>query len=218
MGLGGHGGKFPVRCGGGDELLLQIHQAILDELRPYFNVSADTEIWIEAYVDAVACWMVWRFNARLKESWNPNGMLDTFEMFASATGVVINANDRPHDIGAKIAAKFRGFGGNALVDQEEVASKIFGKNFVKLMITPKDKRVSYWPGVNPGPPGFEWASNVSITGVLVTKYALSDSDFSRLKADLGKLLDEMLPSWASFTIGTGPGFVVNQGIVGETLV
>jgi hypothetical protein len=52
----------------------------------------------------------------------------------------------------------------------------------------------------------------------MTQSGLNAAQFAAKRAALIQALDSMLPSWMAAATGVGSEFVVNSGIVGQTLI
>jgi len=212
---------MPMQLGGGDSILEVEHNAILDELGKGelgFDVSEDTEIYWEAYGDAVASFMFWRMNQRLSAQGQPKTMMENLPVWEEATETRPGPNDTGFDRRVRLDAKLRGIANNALPDIEQAAERILGDNFDALLLVDSVDWVVYWPGVNPGPPGFEWTSNRARVCIRATNSNLSQEQLDLKRSALVNQLDAMLPAWVSFCVGTGTSFVCNVGIIGETLL
>ena len=121
---------------------------------------------------------------------------------------------------AAVAAKFRGLNGNQLGALEEAAIAAMGaNNFAAILIVDDDvDGVTYWPGINPGPPGYEWSTTRCLAAFRVTSTGLSVDTYTKRHAALVNALDAMMASWATFAIGQGSSFVVNVGTVAVTFI
>jgi hypothetical protein len=108
--------------------------------------------------------------------------------------------------------------GNTPTDIADTARAIAGSNFVTTLLVPTVSEVVYWPGVNPGPPGYEWSSNRAVVCIQLQRGTLNDGEFTALKSRVFQALDSLLPVWMRMVIGEGSGFVCNVGIVGQTLI
>lgn len=209
---------LPLSLGGGDETLRIEHEALLDALSPGWDTSYGTGIYEETFADALAVTMIWHINRRLANQAVPERMLEQLPRWEQATRTVPLPTDRDVDRRAAVAAKLRGYANNALGDIEAAAQKILGSHFHSLILVAPGAWITYWPGVNPGPPGLEWASNRARIAVRATKDGLSEAEFVALRDKLARHLDDMLPAWMGFCVGVGSAFIANIGIVGQTLL
>jgi hypothetical protein len=209
---------MPLQLGGGDSLLEQEHQAILDALEDGFDPEVDTEHYWEAYAEAVAVFMIWRINERLKSQGQPLTMIENLPVWEESTEIRVNPSDKDYDRRSRLNAKLRGVANNAMPDIESAARDILGANFEQVTLVDPADWIVYWPGINPGPPGFEWSSNRAAVAVVMNSNSLSEIEFNEKRVALSNQLDAMLPAWMRYAIGTGTAFVANIGIVGQTLL
>jgi len=129
-----------------------------------------------------------------------------------------SVDDSDQERRARVAAKLRGLINNALPDIEATAMKVLGVNFGAVVLVDPANQIVYWPGGTPGNPGFEWYSSRAIVGIRMTTTGLNAVQFAAKRAALIQALDSTLPSWMAAATGVGSEFVVNQGIVGQTLL
>jgi len=209
---------YPKRYGGGLSTLEAEHIAMLDALAPGWDVTTDTLVYAEAYADAVAITAIWRINGRLRNSLKPLKMLDTLTTWEEACNLRPTPTDTVQDRRRRVAAKFRGLVGNAISDIYDACAELLDAQFLGLVSVSAANQITYWPGMNPGPPGYEWSSNRAIIGVRMSKSGLSDTAFLSLRNRCFQMLDALVPAWMTFQIGVGTGFIVNQGIVGQTFL
>jgi hypothetical protein len=217
MGLLGFGRKnpFPFTFGGGESTIDVLHEALLDAYAPGWDVSDDTEKAAEAYMQGLAVTFIWVANRRLAHQGQPLKMIEFLTTWEEATGLRPSAKDRPIDRRRRLAAKLRGLVDSTLLDIEAACRDLLGKNFVALRPTALSDEIVYWPGQNPGPPGFEWSSNRCTLHVEVTKSSLSDSEFDTAMGELERLLDGVVPAWMTFTWHTNSAFMVGVSPLGE---
>src|SRR5689334_12791594 len=161
MGVLGFGrtNPFPFRFGGGESTLDVLHEALLDAYAPGWDVSDDAEKAAEAYMQALAVTFLWVANRRLGNQGQPLKMIEFLTTWEEATGLRPAARDRPIERRRRLAAKLRGLVNNTLSDIQAACQELLGPAFVALRTTAPDDEIVYWPGQNPGPPGFEWSSN-----------------------------------------------------------
>jgi len=112
----------------------------------------------------------------------------------------------------------RGILGNAARDIEAAARKILGVNFDAFLSFGVGTDWFYMPGVNPGPPGKEFASNRSHIAIRMNRIGITNERFRALRDSLVERLHKMVPDWQTYTVGVGTGFVCNQGIVGQEFI
>jgi len=210
--------RLPLRLGGRDRTYDQEHQALLDALAPGWDIGSDTELWAETRVEALAVTIIWMINRRVRNQALPMRMLDALPDWEQACGLRPVPGDTDVDRRRSVAAKLRGLVGNSLTDISDACSKAMGANFDALITVDPDDWVTYWPGINPGPPGYEFASNRATIGIRVNKHGISEGQFRRKRNELVRMLDDLRPSWMTFVVGTGSSFTVNQGVVGQTVI
>lgn len=214
----GRANPFPFTFGGGDSAIETVHQALLEKYAPAWDVSDEKEMSAVAYAEAICVGLVWACNKRLANQLVPSRMLEALTDFEEATRLRPAATERDNDRRSALAAKLRGLSGNTLSDIEAACQALLGNNFDELVQTPEANAVTFWPGVNPGPPGLEWSSTRARLTVVMTKDGLTDSEFLALKAKLSLLLGDLLPCWMTYEIGVGSGFLTDEGLLDETLL
>ena len=192
---------------------------MLDALAPAFDVNPDSNVYAETYAHAVAVAFVWALNGRLKNIFVPGKMLETLPIFEEAMRLRPAVRDSLRVRRQRVAAKLRGIIGNTLAALNGVCESVAGQNFVAIVPIPDASLIAYWPGVNPGPPGFEWSSNRATLCVQLQRLTLSDAEYSAMARRLFRTLADTVPCWMRVVIGEGSaGFVCSVGIVGETLL
>ena len=215
-------GSFPLKFGGHDDTQDVEHQALLDALAPGWDVEEDTELWIETRVDALALTMVWVINRRAGNQAIPTRMQEVLTDWEAATNLRPALSDTLVARRRALAAKLRGIVANAISDIEAACSTAMGANFVELVQVAEANWISYWPGINPGPPGYEFSSNRAHVCAHCSRDGLTDYEFISLRTKLMNTLLNMVPAWMRFTIGVGTGtgttHVCNVGIVGSTII
>lgn len=209
---------FPRRFGGGTRAHIVALNAMLDDLSDVFDVTDDSPIVAEVMGAAVAVATIWALNGRLRGGLDPTRMLETLTTWEQATRSLPTVSDPVHIRRARVAAKLRGILGNTPTDIADTARAIAGSNFVTTLLVPTVDEVTYWPGVNPGPPGFEWSSNRAVVCIQLQRGTLNDGEFTALRSRVFQALDPMLPVWMRAVIGEGSSFICSVGIVGETLI
>lgn len=210
---------WPRRWGGGPNTLIIEHEAMLRALAPGFDVSEDSPVYAEAYAHALAVTWIWRLNGRLRNQLVPSKMLETLTTWEEACRLRPTPTDSVQERRRRLAAKFRGIIGNTYSDIYDSMAALLGANFLGLTGPTVANEVTYWPGVNPGPPGFEWTSNRAIVAVRMQRLGLDDDAFLRLVARAAEMLDAMIPSWMGYQIGTDEGgFIAGVAIAGITLL
>jgi len=215
-------GRFPLKFGGHDDTQDVEHQALLDALAPGWDVEEDTELWIETRVDALALTMIWIINRRAGNQAIPTRMQEVLADWEAATNLRPASSDTLIARRRALSAKLRGIVANALDDIEDAAATAMGANFVALVQVAEADWISYWPGINPGPPGYEFSSNRAHICIHCNRNGLTDAEFVALRTKLINTLLHLVPVWMRFTIGLGSGVgtthVCNVGIVGATII
>lgn len=210
---------YPRRYGGGMRAYEQEHMALLDRLAPGWDVSVDTAIYAETLAQAIIVSTTWAANQRLRRVFIPAGMLrPVVETWETAMRLRPGVADTLVSRRAAIAARLRGIAGNTILDIEETARALLGPRFVELRTIAEPDTTTYWPGINPGPPGWEWSSNRCHFAIVVSQ--AGDTDTERA-ATLGRLfteLESVAPGWMTFAVGTGEPFIAGLAITGLTFL
>lgn len=220
MGFGAYS-PFPVRFGGGKRPVETEHEALLETYKPVFNVDQGELPWLEAMAEAAVAGMMWAGSLRLANQRTPTKMIDGLRIWEEACGLSPSASDPPVERRAEVAAKFRSYGNNAEPDIRDVCAAMMGSNFVELSWVLTAEDVTYWPGINPGPPGLEWFSRQCIAYIEVTKAGLDQASFDRKVGKLTQALDSFLPAWMTFEIftvdtsGADEGFILDFSSLDE---
>jgi hypothetical protein len=216
--------RFPWRFGGADKTLDQEHQALLDALAPGWDVSSDTELFAETGADAMAVTMIWVINRRFGNAFIPTRMLDLLESYEQACHLRPKKSDSRRKRRSALSAKLRGLAGHTLDDIAAAAENAAGPSFVALVAPATASIVSYFPGVNPAPPGQEFSSTRATVAIHLNAAGLSDINFRLLVADVENAIDAIKPAWLRVLVGAGDGsndgtgFVVGVGVVGQTVI
>jgi len=215
----GRFGGYPRRYGGGDSTKQIELEAFLDAFAPAWDAAEDTENYAECEAYAVAVAMIWDINRRLTNQAIPAQMLEALPIWEETLKLRPADTDSAAARRGKVAAKLRGIAGNSTGDIVAALTALLGTTFVQLVIVPTANELTYWPGIYPGPPGYEWSSNRALVGVEVQQGVLSDAEFQDKQDAVVELLDLMLPSWMTFCTGVeSGGFICDVGICGETFL
>lgn len=214
---------WPRRFGGGKRAHQAEHEAALEALLPGYDVGEDTAVYAESYAHALGVAFVWAAYGRAQSALLPTRMLETLPDWEQACGTRPSLRDDVITRRAAVAGKMRGLTGNRVADLTDACRRLLGDRFDSIATVAEADEVAYWPGINPGPPGFEWSSNRLHIALVINKTGLSEQEYIDLRARAFSLLDSMLPAWMSFSIlasaaSTGSAFIVNQGIVGSTIL
>lgn len=213
--------SWPFTFGGGESNEEICHQFLLDEYRKHgWDVEPGSLGEIEAYAEASLASQVMEAAERGGGQCVPATMCESLPDWEEATGTL--AAGSPAERRAVIKAKFLGYGGNAEPDIYNVCAALLGRQLVSVSYVSDAGDVTYWPGINPGPPGLEWATTRNIVLVRVTKVGVSEGVFRRLVSTMRALLDDFLPSRMDHSVYThdtdsngDDGFVVGKSLVGE---
>ena len=217
MSFGAYGG-FPFKFGGTRTMPLRVeHQALLTALEPGYDPE-DPAHAVETFVQARGVHMVWSAGKRLANQTIPEKMLEMLPVWEEILDITPAPGTSDYARRAAVAARMRGLLNNALPDIEDVCAKSMGINYEAVVTVDPAAVVAYWPGGIPGPPGFEWCSNVATIGVRVNRNGLDGASFLAKVARLRDQLDKLLPAWMTYHIGVGSDFIVNQSIVGQDLL
>lgn len=210
--------SYPRRYGGGKRYHEVELEALLDMLAPGWDVDEDSALYAEAYVDALAVATIWTLNRRHANQGIPERMLEALPRWEEALKLRPTRKDSMQARRRAVAAKLRGLAGNTLNDIYDALAKLLGAAFDGLATVPEAQATTYWPGINPGPPGFEWSSNRVRIAVRMNSAGLTRDQYVTLRSKAFSLLDGLAPDWMTFTIGSGSEFIINQGIIGQTLL
>lgn len=217
-------GRLPESAGQPQVDVDAEHMAILDALAPTWDTAEGTMLWAETRAEAYAVTAGWLLNRRIGNQLIPTRMLDNLVDWEKSCNLHTGVDESPKARRRALAAKMRGYVGNTISDIEDVANKAAGSRFVDLVTVASTDVISYWPGVNPGPPGYEWTSNYAIAAAHLTKGNL-DVPAQRKLLDLTReAMLEMCPAWmrceAAFGDGTtnGTNFVAGVGVAGVTFL
>lgn len=215
----GRYGCFARTFGGGVSSLEQEHMAMLDALAPGYDVSEDSPIFAETFAHALALSTIWALNKRAAGSLIPSRMLETLRTWEEALRLRPARGDSVVTRRAAVAAKFLGLALNTIGAIYDVCSTLAGSQFLGLAQVEEADAIWYAPGINPGPPGFEWTSNRATIGIELDRGGTLDSVFFALVQRIQDALTSMVPAWMTFRIGTSEGgFIVDIGLVDLTLL
>lgn len=212
------GWRFPLRFGARKKDQDAIHAGMLNYLSTWFDVDSDTELYAETRVDALAVSWIWSCNRRAVNQAKPRSMLESLPEWEEICTLRPAVGDTDVERRARVASKLRGQHGNNMQDLASAAEEELGVYYVTYAIVDPDSEVTYWPGLNPGPPGYEFSSNRATLGIQMSRDDLDDDAFLRRRAHLIKTLDEQRPAWLTFVVGVSGGFLAGVGVVGQTVL
>jgi uncharacterized protein YmfQ (DUF2313 family) len=214
--------RFPWRFGGADKTVDQEHQALLDALSPGWDVSDDTELYAETGTDAMGVTIVWQISRRFGNAFIPTKMIDLLESYERACHLRPKKTDPRRKRRNAVAARLRGLAGHTVADIAAAARNAAGSSFVDLVAPSAADIFSYWPGINPGPPGFEFMSNRAQVAIHLNGGNIDDADYRLLVTAVERAVDAVKPAWLRVVIGTGSGdsttFVAGTGVTGMTVI
>lgn len=193
--------------------------AMLDALAPGYDVSESSPIYAETYAHALAVSTVWALNKRLAGSMVPARMLETLTTWEEACRLRPRRTDSVQARRRAVAARFLGLALNTISVIYDTCATIAGSAFLGLAQVDEPDAIWYAPGINPGPPGFEWTSNRATIAVRLERTGTPDAVFFDLVQRIQDALTALVPAWMTFRIGTDEGgFIVDIGIVDLTLL
>ena len=214
----GYYNPIPAQIGGGDTFIEQEHRNILTALERGFGADEDTEAYWEAYAEASSVALIWAVNQRLKSQALPETMIEELPVWEEATNIIVGPRASDHDRRLRLAAKLRGVANNALSDIEAIAQKMLSFRFDGVEITSPANRISYWAGMNPGPPGKEWSTNRTLVNVKVKKDGLTEGEFTDLVGQLSEQLFQTIPVWMGANVSVDGVWLLNQGVLNQTVI
>ena len=215
----GRPNHYPFRMGGGQSRVEGLFRSLLTEYEKGFSTEEGTENFAETYAEALALSMIYAVNGRVSNQMVPERMQENLPVWEDVLALIVAENTPLTLRRAAVASKLRTMAKNALTDLSDAAAKAMGANFVELRVTPNSEVWFYQPGVNPGPEGFQFASNRAVITFVVNKNNLNDFAFNVKVSALSASLQEIAPGWQWFVIGTDDGgFIPNVGALDETLV
>lgn len=216
-------GQFPCNLGAADDTLEQIRLALSEELRSWgLNVNDGESAEIELTSDAMVLAFMWAVNERIGNQALPLRMIDHLPVWETIMQLRPVKGQGDNARRAAVAARMRGFGGNAFsTDMTQAAATEAGGAWVESRKNAEADTTSYWPGINPGPPGFEYASNRAHVAFVLNSAGIELGQFIDLRDRVAILVDQMRPDWLTFEVGTndtGDGFKLGVSIVGQDLL
>ncbi len=213
----GFNNSFPFTFGGGESYEETELQALLDAYAPGWDASEDTANYAECQAWAQCIAMIWHANDRLRNEAIASRMLTNVPDWERILRLRPGPRDTDVERRALVASRLRGLAENTITAIRDACETLLGDYFVDLVFAAPADIVAYIPGLNPGPPGFEWSTNRMVLGIKLAT-GQSTADYADRVAALSSVIDSMLPSWMTYSIGTGSGFVVGVGIVGQTFI
>lgn len=147
---------------------------------------------------------------------------ERLESWQKILGVPTIYGDTRWDVRRECEAHYRVTLGNTQQSVDDAVQELLGDTFVSVTRTigsdlDTPPSVTEWPGVNPGSSDYDmgggaWKSVRAHYSVTVQQPVdLNDGSFHRLvRIKLYRLLDRVLPCWATFDWNTSDGFVVDE--------
>jgi len=210
---------FPFEFGGDISVEEVEHNALLDAGEEWgFSKSEDTTNWAECAAYAGVLASIWAVNDRVSNQMIADRMLENLVVWEEACGLRPGADELDIDRRRRLSGRQRAAANNSLGDIHDVASTLCGANYEQLVLVAPTDQVTYWPGVNPGPPATPWSSNRARVGIRLNKNGLTEAQFQRLRSELYTTVDAMLSSAWTLTIGTGTGFTLGSSLLGQAFV
>jgi hypothetical protein len=216
-GFGGYN-SFPFKFGGGTATHEYEHMNMLTALRAVLDTSEGTEHWCESYAEALAIAMIWAISGRVRNQMIPMKMMENLPVWENVRGLVPKPDDTLVSRRRKLSAKTSASVGNSPPYIESVCSTIAGSSFDNIEYSDESNHITYWAGVNPGPPGYEWASTRPRIGVVLNTGSLSDDAFYDMRQEIATQLNDIVQAPGEFTIGTQGPLTAGLGIVGRTFL
>ncbi len=211
---------FPFNLGGGSSTKEVLRKSILGSIEGSVGLDPDpsTGNYAETAGEAAIVAMIWSCNKRLSNQSNARKMLENLVVWEESTGLKPTNEDTSVDRRARLSGKIRGQTNNAISDIEDVAREALGVNFEAVILVDPDDVIAYWPGVNPGPPGYEWSSNQAHIAIKMNQLGLNDVQFLEKRDWFHSQMQNFLPAWMTFEIGVGDSFVAASGILGQSIL
>lgn len=192
---------FPLEFGGGPSNLEIAHQYLLERAAEQgFDTSEEQMLETELYGDAIVLGMILDANERLGLQLNPRAMLENLPVWETAMGLSPTKTASDTFRRDAVLARARAYGENTPVAVYSAAHAVFGAALVSITYPEEADAITYWPGVNPGPPGLEWTSTRMIHKVRVRREGVVG--YQERVDMLASVLDELLPAQDAFTIYT----------------
>lgn len=205
---------FPRRFGGGTRARAVERLAFAEQFEKLGLNPEDPSVGATVYALANAVGVVWAVNTRLRGAEIPERMLETLTTYEEILRLTPDADDADVARRQAVAAKLRGLSGNTFSDIESAVSALLGAQYDGLVTVAPADELTYWSGINPGPPGYEWFSNRMVLGVKIKREGIDPAGFERLFGQCRAFLQDFLPAWEVFAIGVGAdGFTVDVDTV-----
>lgn len=205
---------FPRRFGGGRRARAIERDAFAEAFQKEGLNPEDPSVGAEVYGLANAVGTIWAVNKRMQGGEIPERMLETLTTYETILNLRPHRKDPDVIRRQAVAGKLRGLAGSSFSDIESAVRALLGTQFDGLVTVDPTDEITYWPGMNPGPPGYEWFSNRCVLGVRIKREGIDAAGFTRLFGQCQRLLQDYLPAWMVYAIGVGDdGFTVDVDTV-----
>lgn len=215
------GTPFARPFGGGAPPWIEEVQALLDAYAPGWSDDESTQNYAEVRALALLVAIVWAVDKRAEGIRIPSRMLETLPTWEQACGLRPGSSDTVQARRAAVAARLIGFAGNAYSQIYDICAQIAGPQFIGLATVSGGAAISYVPGLNPGPPGFEWCSARARIAVQLSRTNLPDATWLDLVRRVRLELQILCPAWLTFVVGSLDGnyvgFIPSVSVVGCSL-
>jgi hypothetical protein len=185
------------------------YQALLDALSPGLN-PLDPVNQAQCWAEAVMLANTWAVDERLRGQFIPARMMEDLPTWIQACSLVAQPGDVDQTMRGEVAAQFLGFVGNSMPLVYDIIVAIAGTRFLGFSFPLWT--LYYAPGINPGPPGFEWSGTRSQFAVILSRTGTITSDFLNLVRKVRVQLSKVLPGWDVAVVGTQDGCVPDVAV------
>jgi hypothetical protein len=184
--------------GGGEPNVRALYESLNLSLGPAYDTSDLSNVTAETMAEARALDAVYSANRRMALQWDPRRMTDFMSRWETIFGLHPGRNDTIPERRAILDAKFLALIGPATL--EDTVVPLLGDSFVEVIRTTLAEAYQRWP--ENGFPN-DWVSHTAHILIRV-QYAANqtESAFLKLMATLGRVLDDLLPSWCDWEWGT----------------
>lgn len=210
---------FPRQFGGGLRALEFELQGQLDDLAPGYDVNDESLVYAECYAYAVALDGVWKINWRSTNQEFPMRMQEMLPVWERILRIRVPVESTLIERRRVVAGRFLGLGGNTTGDVYDAVAGLLGDRLEDLSGPSEPDEWAYYPGIMPGPPGYEWCSNRAAYYVTVDRDGLDTAGYLRLISQVADLLENVIRSDMTYVIGVNEGgFQADIGQAGVTMV
>lgn len=212
---------YPRRYGGGKRAVEVVHESLLEDYSRMWNVEPQSLGWHEAYAEAAMVACAWAGAKASHNSLIATKAAYSLTTWEEAFGLRPSPSESAMQRRANLDAKLRSMGNNAEADIRDTAQRLMGNNFVGVYFIPTIGDVTYWPGIFPGQPPFEWYSKREVLFIEVNKEGLTQDAFTAKVGHLVSVLDDLVPAYMGFEVyvhntnGTDTGFILDLSLLDE---